>query len=302
MSPATDQHGQHDNALIVTPQLLRGWELPQPGSSSDKGERGSILVIGGSPTTPGAALLAGVAALRAGAGKLAIVTAESVAAALGVAVPEAAVAGVTTTTGGSLDPAALDDIAGRAERAQAVLIGPGLTGPQGTAALVAGLVPRLPQDAVLVLDALGLTCGAVTPELLRARQGRIVLTPNDSEMERLLGRRPGKDLSHGDLARLAARELGAVVALRGAVASPDGRSWYGQAGHAGLGTSGSGDVLAGLVTGLAARGAPVEQAAVWGVHLHGEAGERLAARVGRLGFLARELLDEVPGVLTQLEA
>jgi NAD(P)H-hydrate repair Nnr-like enzyme with NAD(P)H-hydrate dehydratase domain len=174
--------------------------------------------------------------------------------------------------------------------------------PDTTAELVAELVPQLPPDAVVVLDALALTCGAVTADLLRPREGRVVLTPNDDEMERLIGRRPGDDLPYGDLARLAAQELGAVVALRGAVASPDGRAWYGQAGHAGLGTSGSGDVLAGLVTGLAARGAPVEQAAVWGVHLHGEAGERLAARVGRLGFLARELLDEIPGVLTQLEA
>src|SRR3954451_23150503 len=142
MTPATDHH---DDALIVTPQLLRGWELPQPGSSSDKGERGSIVVIGGSPTTPGAALLAGVAALRAGAGKLAIITAEAVAAPLGVAVPEAAVVGVPTTSEGALNPAALDDIAGRTERAQAVLIGPGLMGPDATAELVAALVPRLPE-------------------------------------------------------------------------------------------------------------------------------------------------------------
>ena len=291
-----------DDALIVTPQLLRGWALPQPGSSSNKGERGSIVVIGGSQETPGAVLLAGVAALRAGAGKLAIVTAEHVAPALAVAVPEALVAGVPSTSDGGLDTVALDDIASRAQRAQAVLIGPGLMDPDTTAELVAELVPQLPPDAVVVLDALALTCGAVTADLLRPREGRVVLTPNDDEMERLIGRRPGDDLPYGDLARLAARELGAVVALRGAVASPDGRAWYGQAGHAGLGTSGSGDVLAGLVTGLAARGAPVEQAAVWGVHLHGEAGERLAARVGRLGFLARELLDEIPGVLTQLEA
>lgn len=296
--PPTDAN----DALIVTPQLLRGWELPQPGSTSDKRERGRLVVIGGSPSTPGAALLAGVAALRAGAGKLAIITADSVAAALGVAVPEALVAGLATTAEGALDPRKLDEIASRAQPAQAVLIGPGLTGPEATAELVARLVPRLSQETVVVLDALGLTCGAVSADLLRARDGRVVLTPNDDEMQRLLGRRPGDDLSHGDLARLAARELGAVVALRGAVATPDGRAWYGQAGHAGLGTSGSGDVLAGLVTGLAARGAPVEQAAVWGVHLHGEAGERLAARVGRLGFLARELLDEIPGVLTQLEA
>ena len=297
MTPADDA----DDALIVTPQLLRGWALPQPGSASDKGERGSIVVIGGSPQTPGAVLLAGVAALRAGAGKLAIITAEAVAASLAVAVPEALVAGVPTTAEGGLDPAAMDEMVGRVQGTQAVLIGPGLSGPETTAELVAGLLPRLPPEAAVVLDALALTCGALSADLLHARQGQAVLTPNDDEMERLLGHRPGDEHSHGDLARSAARALGAVVALRGAVASPDGRAWYGQTGHAGLGTSGSGDVLAGLVAGLAARGAPGEQAAVWGVHLHGEAGERLAARIGRLGFLARELLDEIPGVLTQLD-
>jgi NAD(P)H-hydrate repair Nnr-like enzyme with NAD(P)H-hydrate dehydratase domain len=91
-----------------------------------------------------------------------------------------------------------------------------------------------------------------------------------------------------------------VVALRGAVATPDGDLWVSGAGQAGLGTSGSGDVLAGLVAGLLARGAEPAQAAVWGSHLHATAGERLAARVGPLGYLARELLDEAPAVLTEL--
>jgi NAD(P)H-hydrate repair Nnr-like enzyme with NAD(P)H-hydrate dehydratase domain len=82
--------------------------------------------------------------------------------------------------------------------------------------------------------------------------------------------------------------------------SPDGRAWREEAGGIGLGTSGSGDVLAGLVGGMLARGADPAQAAVWGQYLHAAAGDRLAARVGRLGFLARELLDEVPPVLAGL--
>jgi len=106
----------------------------------------------------------------------------------------------------------------------------------------------------------------------------------------------------GELAARAAEQTGAVVAHRGAVAHPDGRRWFDQTGHAGLGTSGSGDVLAGVVAGLAARGAEAAQAAVYGSHLHGAAGDRLAARVGRMGFLARELLDEVPRILTELQA
>jgi ADP-dependent NAD(P)H-hydrate dehydratase len=76
--------------------------------------------------------------------------------------------------------------------------------------------------------------------------------------------------------------------------------WQDGSGNPGLGTSGSGDVLAGAIGGLAARGASPDQAAVWGVHLHAEAGERLAARIGAVGYLARELLDELPQVLDQL--
>jgi NAD(P)H-hydrate repair Nnr-like enzyme with NAD(P)H-hydrate dehydratase domain len=73
-----------------------------------------------------------------------------------------------------------------------------------------------------------------------------------------------------------------------------------RSGNAGLATSGSGDVLAGLLAGLAARGADPLQAVVWAAHVHGLAGDRLAARIGAVGYLARELLDEIPGVLTSL--
>jgi NAD(P)H-hydrate repair Nnr-like enzyme with NAD(P)H-hydrate dehydratase domain len=86
------------------------------------------------------------------------------------------------------------------------------------------------------------------------------------------------------------------------VADADGRAWTVPTGHPGLGTSGSGDVLAGAVGGLLARGADPAQSAAWGTYLHGTAGDRLAARVGRLGFLARELATELPLVLVETEA
>jgi NAD(P)H-hydrate repair Nnr-like enzyme with NAD(P)H-hydrate dehydratase domain len=98
----------------------------------------------------------------------------------------------------------------------------------------------------------------------------------------------------------AARELGAVVALKGptsTIAAPDGTLYEYRGGSVGLATSGSGDTLAGVVAGLAARGASPAQAAAWGVYLHGEAGNVLARTIGRVGFLARELLDEVPKLM-----
>jgi ADP-dependent NAD(P)H-hydrate dehydratase len=89
----------------------------------------------------------------------------------------------------------------------------------------------------------------------------------------------------------------ATVALKGPVthiAAPDGRLWKHEGGNVGLAASGSGDTLAGIVVGLAARGAPLEQAGAWGVALHARAGDRLAERTGPLGFLTRDLAAEVP--------
>ena len=103
-----------------------------------------------------------------------------------------------------------------------------------------------------------------------------------------------------DAALRAAAKWNAVVALKGAetsVATPDGRAWVHRLQVPGLGTSGSGDVLAGLVGGLLARGTHPTAAAVWGAWAHGRAGDRLARRVGPVGFLARELLAEIPAVL-----
>jgi NAD(P)H-hydrate repair Nnr-like enzyme with NAD(P)H-hydrate dehydratase domain len=105
------------------------------------------------------------------------------------------------------------------------------------------------------------------------------------------------------VARRAAAELRCVVALKGSetfVAAPDGEAYRYASGGVGLATSGSGDTLAGIVAGLAARGADPLRAAMWGVALHGGAGNVLAKRVGPVGFLARELLDEVPGVMRAL--
>jgi NAD(P)H-hydrate repair Nnr-like enzyme with NAD(P)H-hydrate dehydratase domain len=88
-----------------------------------------------------------------------------------------------------------------------------------------------------------------------------------------------------------------VVSLYGHIAAPDGRSWREESADAGLGTSGSGDVRAGIVAGLLGRGAEPAQAACWGAYVHAISGQRLAPRHGRTGFLARELVDEVAATL-----
>jgi NAD(P)H-hydrate repair Nnr-like enzyme with NAD(P)H-hydrate dehydratase domain len=138
----------------------------------------------------------------------------------------------------------------------------------------------------------------------RRPDARLLLTPHAGELAHLSGLdKAGIAADPLAAARRHAREWHATVALKGAttvIATPDGRSWCHAAGNLGLAVSGSGDVLAGIMAGLAARGAPLEQAAAWGVALHARAGERLAVQVGTLGFLARELAGEVPRLLDEL--
>jgi hydroxyethylthiazole kinase-like uncharacterized protein yjeF len=288
MSTLTDRQ-------VVTAATLRDWELPAAGGS--KYSRGQVLVAGGAPSTPGAVMLAGLAALRVGAGVLALAVAESVAAPVAVAVPEASVTGLTQLDGGADEGA----LSAALDRASAVLVGPGLDDPESAQQLVRQVLDAVPDSTALALDAFAL---GVLPALddVASIGGRSVLTPNSAEAARLLEVDDVDGRDEFDVAADIAERYGAVVSFHNSVAAPDGRRWSVPAGHAGLGTSGSGDVLAGAVVGLLARGADPAQAACWGTFLHATAGDRLAARVGRLGFLARELVDELPLVIVQTEA
>ena len=278
----------------VTPTSLRQWPLPQPSGS--KRSRGQVLVLGGSPSTPGAAMLAGLAALRVGAGVLGLAVAASVAAAVAAAVPEASVTPLPELDGHAANDS-LPDIVGSADT---VLVGPGVDAPGPARELVRCVLDNA-DDSPVVFDAFAL--GVLRDQLDGRTLGeRCVLTPNSAEAARLLDRSADElsDTDH-EVALELASVFGAVVTYSGTVAHPDGRCWTVSTGHAGLGTSGSGDVLAGVLAGLLARGADPAQAACWATYLHATAGDRLAARVGRLGFLARELVAELPLVLVQTE-
>jgi hydroxyethylthiazole kinase-like uncharacterized protein yjeF len=300
-------------ATPVTPSLLRGWPLPSAGE--DKYSRGAVMVIGGARATPGAALLAGIAALRAGAGRLTMAVAESVATQLAVSFPEAGVIGLPETKDGSVRGSGLDPLYGDLESADAVLIGPGLDDADRTEDLLRILLEADHDGgstggesgtggATVILDAYALGCLPRLGEALQPWHGRLILTPNPKEAEILLGREVDKLES---AVREIAGEYQAVVSCQGFIARPPGGEapegpelWEITTGYGGLGTSGSGDVLAGAIAGLRARGASDAQAACWGTHLHAAAADRLASRMGPLGFLARELTDELPALMLEL--
>ena len=286
---------------LITPQVLRDWRLPEP--TGGKEARGSVLVVGGSTETVGAVLLAAEAALRSGAGKLQVVVPSKVAPHVSISLPEALVRGVPSTEAGAIRGSSAELLLDLAQQASAVLIGPGMADEPETRGLVEQLLPDL--TGPLALDALGLAAVTADPACLHHLQGRVVLTPNPTELAIALHAEADEiDADPAGAARRLADQAGATVGLGGAtswVAAPDGRLWQDESGGAGLGVSGSGDVRAGVVAGLLARGAEPAQAGVWAAHLHGRAGERLAARVGRLGFLARELPPEIPRVLAEVD-
>lgn len=284
----------------IDAQALRRWPLPALGGDADKEARGRIVVVAGSREIPGAAVLAATSALRVGAGKLVIATGRSVAAQMAFAMPEARVIALPETAEGGFDPAGAALLEQCIGAAHALVIGPGLMDRQATCAFVKELLPFF-ADRCVVLDALAMDVVGVLGRFPQP----VLLTPHAGEMAHLTGASK-EDVAADPVgaALAAAQRWNAVVAVKGpstAIASPSGNLWLHEGANPGLATSGSGDALAGAIGGLAARGASLEQACAWGVVLHAGAGDRLAHRLGPVGYLAREIPEEMVAVLRTLE-
>lgn len=288
--------------LQVESALLRKFPLPDHAADADKHERGLALFIAGSRELAGAAILAGTGALRAGAGRLRIATSESIAAGLGPAIPEARVMSFPDGQDGCIAAEAIGDLVERCHGVDSLTIGPGMRKGEALATLMETILDSQ-AGYPLIVDAAALTVLPPLAGRLRDWRGGAVLLPNAGEMARLLGwskDRIGE--SPLEAAADAAARFGAVAVIKGKwsfIVAPDGRRFGFLGGGVGLATSGSGDALAGIVGGLAARGADPLTAALWGVYLHGEAGRRLTREVGRIGFLAREILDLVPRLMEE---
>jgi hydroxyethylthiazole kinase-like uncharacterized protein yjeF len=288
----------------LTVELLRSMPIPDPGEASDKDARGRVLVVGSSARVPGAVLLSGIAALRAGAGKVALAVPRSLALPIGIRFPEAGILALPETEGGEPSLDALSLLVDEARHSDAVLIGPGLLDHEGCAPLVERLLKEC--RAGFVLDASALKRVLSMPDAIGCQPRKPVLTPHAGEMAALLDiDRAAVEREPERLAAEVSARLDCIVALKGAtthIAEPSGTVWRNERGVVGLGTSGSGDVLSGLIAGFLARGADPVPATLWGVHVHALAGEALSRTVGRLGFLAREILDEIPRRLESIAA
>ena len=280
-------------------RALADFPLP-PVEDGDKHSHGRLLIVAGSRSLAGAALLCAKAAMRSGTGKLQIATIESVAVQIAVAMPESRAVGLAEAEDGSFAAASVDQVAELASDVDAIVAGPGMFASSACEAMAAAL---LKAGAALALDAGILRSLPAKADQARKSEVPPVLLPHVGELSALLG--CGEAEVEDDpvgCGKACADRYGAITLVKGPVSRivhPDGRVWTYKGGAPGLGVSGSGDTLAGIVGGLLARGADPLTALLWSVLLHGEAGEQLSLKVGPVGFLAREIPDEIPALLAR---
>ena len=284
-------------------ELLRAMPLPVPKGETDKNSRGRVVVVGGSRRVPGAVVLCGMAALRVGAGKIQLAMPGSLAIAVGLTVLEAGVCALHETSEG--EPLAGDELKSMARQADAVLVGPGIMSQEAAHHVLLNLLSEV-IGPVYVIDALAL-CGLWDrADVLRAHAGRVILTPHAGEMAQLMGVSKAEVAADSlGKAREAAAHLSSIVVLKGAttlIVTPSGLAYCHAEGVVGLATAGSGDVLAGIIAGIVSRRVPPAVAAVWAVFLHGRAGQQLTQTVGKLGFIAREVTEQLPALMESLES
>jgi NAD(P)H-hydrate epimerase len=272
--------------------------LPRRGATAHKGSAGHLLVVAGSEGKTGAALLAGRAALRAGAGLVTLASTARGQAALDAKVVELMTA--RYSDGDDADARTSSTTLAELARGKgAVALGPGIpTGPN-MRAVVRDFASSLAVPMVLDADALNLL-GTEIGRVLALTPAPRILTPHPGEMGRLTGKRT--DEVQGDrlgVARELAARTKAVVVLKGArtlVAAPDGTVYVNPAATGALATAGSGDVLTGVIGSLLAQGMEPVAAACAGVFIHGAAGEAVGARLGS-GVTAGDLPDAIAAVM-----
>ena len=287
---------------VIDKTLLADLPLPEFGRDSSKAERGKLLVVAGSIGLPGAAILSARAALRVGCGTVRVAAPASVAIGIGVAMPELMVLPLPETAGGTLAEAALSPLEDQHAKCDAAVIGPGLGSHEETDRLATRFVAGSPRPTVVDAGALLAWGRAGHQRPAPAGSGPRVLTPHAGEMSALIGLDPEKvDQEREAIATRFADEWDSVLVLKGPRTLVAGRGLYlNTAGTPGLGTAGSGDVLAGVIGGLLARGSDSTTAAVWGVYLHALAGEIAAGQRGDDGMIASDIIESLPAAMVAL--
>ena len=269
---------------------------PRP-AESNKGLYGHVLVIGGSVGKAGSVAMAGMSALRVGAGLATVATAHSVLPTVAGFHPELMTEPLKETTEGTIAASALDRIAALAKGKSVLAIGPGISRFPETSELVRTLVEQ--SDIPIVLDADGLNAFEAETNKLSGKNHLLVITPHPGEMARLVrGSTADVQKDRLGVARNFAREHELIVVLKGnrtLVVQPNGEAWVNTTGNPGMSTGGTGDILTGMIAGMIAQHLNDPLLAVCAaVHLHGLAGDVMRESVGEHSMVATDLLRGLP--------
>ncbi len=269
-------------------------KLPRRDAEAHKGSFGTALIVGGSRGMIGAVALAGMAALRGGAGLVRLAVPENCLDAAAGFEPSYMTSPLAADENGHIFSGTYSQIERLAEKATVVALGPGL----GRSIDLDMLVPRLYQGLKkpMVIDADALNALADSPQALDSPGGLRIITPHPGEFARLYGNMPHTAEERAAAAADLARRTRAVVVLKGhrTVISDGATTAVNATGNPGMATGGSGDVLTGLITALWGQGLSPFDAARLGTHLHGLAGDIAVQRLGQVSLIARDLVDYLP--------
>ena len=282
----------------LTDEIVREL-LPLRKANAHKGDAGRVVICAGSPGYTGAAALASDAAVKAGAGLVSLYTPLSSRDVLAIKLTEVMVHGLLERMPGILGGGAASDVASSAEAADVLAIGPGLGTSESTQEAVRTILQKI--TTPVVIDADALTALAGHTEILAAMQAQKVLTPHPGEMARLTGLEIAEiEADRINIAKKYAEQWQAIVVLKGAptvIGCPNGTVYVNSTGNSSLATGGSGDVLTGIIAGLAAQEISLQEAAICGVYLHGLAAELTGIDIG---LAAGELADLLPQAREQV--
>jgi hydroxyethylthiazole kinase-like uncharacterized protein yjeF len=293
--------GPADPAIGLISERVVG-AIPRRGRASTKFAAGSLLVCGGSLGLTGAPCMASESAMRAGAGYVTALGPAALNAIFASKLLEVMTVPLPDEDG-ALNPAGVDAVLERAERADAIVLGPGLGRAAGALEFARAVARKV--ELPLLLDADGLNAHAGSLASLADRPAPTVLTPHAGELARLLDTDSAAvGARRLQSAREAASAAQAVVVLKGddtLVAAPDGRVGVSRGGASALATAGTGDVLSGVIGAYLAKRMDPFAAACAGVLVHARAGQLAAAEIGPEGVIASDVIAALPGALQALE-
>ncbi len=276
--------------------------IPQRPRDAHKGDCGTVYLLAGSVGFTGAGAMAGLSALRAGAGLVTWGLPQSLNDAMEAKLTEVMTKPLPETSARSLALKALAESEAFLKKATVLALGPGISTHPETAELVHQAVSTL--TLPMIIDADGLNCLALKKGWKKNSRSELVLTPHPGEMARLLNIAT-EDVQKDriGITERAAQEFEATVVLKGAptiIAQPNQDTCINTTGNPGMATAGSGDVLTGLIAGFMAQGLSGYSAAKLGVYVHGLAGDLAAEEKTELGMIAGDILDKVPEALKSL--